>query len=204
MLTVKETNVPDEVKTAMTQTDKGHTVRHYLNISLFKYMTVNGNQQDGVALLTTGNALTISVNMPDTLINTDNAVIHTYCIVRHHEGTIAVLDAPFDAANKSLTFKTDRFSDYAIAYKDTAVPSSGNSGSNSGNNPGRNNSSNDSKTKENEVSAPTPTPTPTQANTSKLSTIEVPPQTGDTFHPTLYVVLLVVPLLRLAVIFVCK
>ena len=194
-LTVKEANVSAEIKTAMAQAAKGCTIGQYLDISLFKYMTVTGKQQDGVALHTTKNALTISVAVPDALINTNSAVNRTYCIVRNHEGTITVLDAAFDAASKTLTFKTDRFSDYAIAYKDTAVPSSGS-------NPGSNNSSNGSETKKNEVAAPTPAPTP--ASTSKPSTITAMPQTGDTSNPTLYVVLLVASLLGLAVVFVCK
>ena len=195
VLTVKEANVPDEVKTAMAQAAKDYTIGQYLDISLFKYMTVNGSQQAGVALHTTKDVLTISVVVPDALINTNSAVNRTYCIVRNHEGTITVLDAAFDAASKTLTFKTDRFSDYAIAYKDTAVPSSGS-------NPGSNNSSNDSETKKNEVAAPTPAPTP--ASSSKPSTITAMPQTGDTSNPTLYVVLLVASLLGLAVVFVCK
>lgn len=190
VLTVKEANVPDVVKTAMAQAAKGYTIGQYLDISLFKYMTVNGNRQPGAALHTTKNALPISVVVPDALINTNSAVNRTYCIVRNHEGTIDVLDAAFDATGKTLTFKTDRFSIYAIAYKDTAVPSSGS-------NPGSNNSSNDSETKKNEV-APTP------ASTSKPSTITAMPQTGDTSNPTLYVVLLVASLLGLAVVFVCK
>ncbi|WP_455765701.1 YDG domain-containing protein [Gemmiger formicilis] len=195
VLTVKEANVSDEVKTAIAQAAKGYTIGQYLDISLFKYMTVNGSQQAGVPLHTTKDALTISVGVPDALINTNSAVNRTYCIVRNHEGTITVLDAAFDAAGKTLTFKTDRFSIYAIAYKDTAVPSSGS-------NPGSNNSSNDSETKKNEVAAPTPAPTP--ASTSKPSTITAMPQTGDTSNPTLYVVLLVASLLGLAVVFVCK
>ena len=195
VLTVKEANVPDEVKTAMAQATKDYTIGQYLDISLFKYMTVNGSQQTGVALRTTRDALTISVVVPDALINTNSAVNRTYCIVRNHEGTITVLDAAFNAASKTLTFKTDRFSDYAIAYKDTAVPSSGS-------NPGSNNSSNDSEAKKDEVAAPTPAPTP--ASTSKPSTITAMPQTGDTSTPTLCVVLLVASLLGLAVVFVCK
>ena len=194
VLTVKEANVPDEVKTAMAQAAKDYTIGQYLDISLFKYMTVNGSQQAGAALHTTKDALTISVAVPDALINTNSAVNRTYCIVRRHDGAITVLDAAFDAASKTLTFKTDHFSVYAIAYKDTAVPSSGS-------NPGSNNSSNDSETKKNEV-APTPAPTP--ASTPKPSTITAMPQTGDTSNPTLYVVLLVVSLLGLAVVFVCK
>lgn len=195
VLTVKEANDPGAVKTAMAQAAKDYTIGQYLDISLFKYMTVNGSQQAGVPLHTTKDALTISVVVPDALINTNSAVNRTYCIVRNHEGTITVLDAAFDAAGKTLTFKTDRFSIYAIAYKDTAVPSSGS-------NPGSNNSSNDSETKKNEVAAPTPAPTP--ASTSKPSTITAMPQTGDTSNPTLYVVLLVASLLGLAVVFVCK
>lgn len=179
----------------MAQAAKDYTIGQYLDISLFKYMTVNGSQQAGVALHTTKDALTISVVVPDALINTNSAVNRTYCIVRNHEGTITVLDTAFDAASKTLTFKSDRFSVYAIAYKDTAVPSSGS-------NPGSNNSSNDSETKKNEVAAPTPAPTP--ASTSKPSTITAMPQTGDTSNPTLYVVLLVASLLGLAVVFVCK
>ena len=194
VLTVKEANVSDEVKTAMAQAAKDYTIGQYLDISLFKYMTVNGNRQPGAALHTTKNALPISVVVPDALIHTDSAVNRNYCIVRCHEDAIAVLDAAFDAVNKTLTFKTDRFSIYAIAYKDTAVPSSSN--------PGSNNSSNDSETKKNEVAAPTPAPTP--ASTSKPSTITAMPQTGDTSNPTLYVVLLVASLLGLAVVFVCK
>ena len=195
VLTVKEANVPDEVKTAMAQAAKDYTIGQYLDISLFKYMTVNGSQQAGVALHTTKDVLTISVVVPDALINTNSAVNRTYCIVRNHEGTIDVLDAVFDATSNTLTFKTDRFSDYAIAYKDTAVPGSGS-------NPSSNNSSNDSENKKNEVAAPTPAPTPT--STSKPSTITAMPQTGDTSNPTLYVVLLVASLLGLAVVFVCK
>ena len=195
VLTVKEANVSDEVKAAMAQAAKGYTIGQYLDISLFKYMTVNGSQQAGVPLHTTRDALTISVVVPDALINTNSAVNRTYCIVRRHDGAITVLDAAFDAASKTLTFKTDRFSIYAIAYKDTAVPSSGS-------NPSSNNSSNDSEAKKNEVAAPTPAPTP--ASTSKPSTITAMPQTGDTSNPTLYVVLLVASLLGLAVVFVCK
>ena len=194
VLTVKEANVSDEVKTAMAQAAKDYTIGQYLDISLFKYMTVNGSQQACVALYTTKDALTISVVVPDALINTNSAVNRSYYIVRNHKGTIDVLDAAFDAAGKTLTFKTDRFSIYAIAYKDTAVPSSSN--------PSSNNSSNDSETKKNEVAAPTPAPTP--ASTSKPSTITAMPQTGDTSNPTLYIVLLVASLLGLAVVFVCK
>ena len=91
VLTVKEANVSAEIKTAMAQAAKGCTIGQYLDISLFKYMTVNGNQQAGVALHTTKDALTISVVVPDALIHTDSAVNRTYCIVRRHDGAITAV-----------------------------------------------------------------------------------------------------------------
>ena len=83
VLTVKKANVPDAVKTAMAQAAKDYTIGQYLDISLFKYMTVNGKRQPGVALHTSTNALTISVVVQDALINTNSAVNRTYCIVRN-------------------------------------------------------------------------------------------------------------------------
>lgn len=188
VLTVKEANVTDETKAAMAQAAKDYTIGQYLDISLFKYMTVNGVAQDGVALHTTKDALTISVAVPDALINTNGAYNRSYCIVRYHGDMATVLDATFDATNKTLTFKTDRFSDYAIAYNDTAVPSSD-----------TNTSSNENKQTE-----ATPTPTPAPASTAAPSTMTRVPKTGDTSNPMLYAVLLVVSLFGLAATFVCK
>lgn len=43
----------------------------------------------------------------------------TYYIVRNHNGVLEVLDTVLSEDNKSLTFSSDKFSTYAIAYVDT-------------------------------------------------------------------------------------
>lgn len=57
--------------------------------------------------------------MPEKLINTDKTVTREYSIVRVHSGKANILPCGFDSATGMGTFSTDRFSTYAIAYKDT-------------------------------------------------------------------------------------
>ena len=45
-----------------------------------------------------------------------------YKVIRHHNGTIEELDAVYDAATGTLSFDTDGFSIYALAYSDPENP----------------------------------------------------------------------------------
>ena len=61
----------------------------------------------------------ISFPLEERLVNTDSSINREYKVVRVHEGETTVLPATYDASTKSITFKTDKFSTYAICYKDT-------------------------------------------------------------------------------------
>lgn len=77
--------------------------------------------QTGALVPITGvsGGITISVEVPKELLNTDEAVTRTSWIVRNHEGVVDFLATTYDAQANTLTFITDRFSDYAIVYQDT-------------------------------------------------------------------------------------
>ena len=45
--------------------------------------------------------------------------------MRVHDGETTILDAAFDAATGKLTFKSDKFSTYAIIYSDAKAEGSG-------------------------------------------------------------------------------
>lgn len=47
-----------------------------------------------------------------------DALVRTYKIIRVHEGKADILPATFDTNTHELTFETDRFSAYAVVYKD--------------------------------------------------------------------------------------
>lgn len=64
--------------------------------------------------------LTVRLTLPDSAINADDSKERSYEVIRVHDGEAEVLPAAFDAQAKALMFETDRFSAYAVAYKDVA------------------------------------------------------------------------------------
>lgn len=96
----------------------------------------------------TNKPVTVQLTPPDSAINTDASKTRTYEVMRVHDGAISVIPATFDASAKTLTFETDRFSAYAIAYKDAAATTPGdedseNNGSNNGSANGSSSGDND-------------------------------------------------------------
>ena len=91
----------------------------YLDVTMFKKV---GNGE-AAKMPQLNEAVTISLAVPDELINTDKNVIRTYFVVRIHDGVAQTITPAFDSATKTLTFETDCFSTYAITYKDTQVSS---------------------------------------------------------------------------------
>ena len=89
----------------------------YLDLSLFKQI---GNRESKKVSNTSG-VVNISFKVPSNLINTNANVIRKYQIVRVHEGEIAIIDAVFNEETRELSFKTDKFSTYALIYEDVEV-----------------------------------------------------------------------------------
>ena len=101
----------------------------------------------------TNKPVTVQLTLPDSAINADTSKTRTYEVLRVHEGVVSVIPVTFDADAKTLTFETDRFSAYAIAYKDTAATTPddedpGDNGSNS-TTPGNDGSANGSSSEGN-------------------------------------------------------
>ena len=63
----------------------------------------------------TNDPLTVKIALPDS---SDTSQARTYEIIRVHEGKADILPATFDTNTHELTFETDRFSAYAVVYKD--------------------------------------------------------------------------------------
>lgn len=122
VLTVKDVSatVSKEAKSAMTDTASkaGYTIGQYIDISLYKYMTVDGVTDNGVQLHSTADKIKIAVQIPENLINKDSKVERTYYIIRYHDGKAEIIEGTYDEKTQTFTFETDKFSDYAIAYKD--------------------------------------------------------------------------------------
>ena len=109
----------------------------YLDIDLFKEVTtVSGEDLTSETLETqiteTAGKITVTVEVPAELINSDDSVNRIYRIIRVHEDEYGnlitdVIEGVFDPEANTFTFETDKFSTYALAYNDesTYVPTTG-------------------------------------------------------------------------------
>ena len=94
---------------------KGYTLGQYLAISLYK---VAGDSR--TAVTETQGKITVRIDVPESLKNTDSTKTRTFAVIRVHEGKAQLL-ADLDQEADTITIETDRFSTYAVVYKDTAA-----------------------------------------------------------------------------------
>lgn len=114
-----EATVSAETRAAMEKTAGEFTIGRYLNITFTK--SVNGEKENEIHEIKA--PIKISFRLSNDLLNTDRKVKREYMVLRNHDGEVTSLPGTF--ADGIITFETDRFSDYAIAWKDTAVSTSG-------------------------------------------------------------------------------
>ncbi len=117
----KDTEVTDaEADAIADKLADGAKVGKYLDISLF----LNVVDSDGKTIIDNEKiheaetSFTIKVSVPEELIASGD-VTRSYQIVRVHDGVAEILASVYDENEHTLTFETDRFSTYAIAYTDT-------------------------------------------------------------------------------------
>lgn len=111
--------IPTASQTLLEQATEGYTIGQYLDISLVKYLTVDGQTTTSQVISQTSGAITVTVGIPAAMRNTDPNVERSYVVLRCHGGNAVMLPTTYDADKQTLTFRTNLFSDYAIAYKDT-------------------------------------------------------------------------------------
>ena len=136
-----KSDATDAIKEQVKAKLKDYTIGTFYDIDISK--RIDGGAP--VAVTDTNAPVHIQLTLADSLINTDTTVKRDYKIVRFHYDSVTgqtvvdILDASYHAGYNKLDFNTDRFSVYAVVYKDTkmppaptATPGSTNSG-NSGN-----------------------------------------------------------------------
>ena len=92
----------------------------YFDADLFKSVTKEGTTTKS-QITEPGTEIEVSVSLPESLVQTDSTISRAYKIIRLHNGEVDSFDAAFDKETGTLTFKTDRFSTYAIAFTDTQL-----------------------------------------------------------------------------------
>lgn len=91
------------------------TLAEVMDLTLFYKV---GSQEKQVH--ETNSPISVRLTLSDSAVSADASKRRAYKVVRVHDGKVETLPSTFDASAKTLTFETDRFSAYALAYKDTA------------------------------------------------------------------------------------
>lgn len=102
------------VEEALRGSAAGYILGQYLDINLYK---VIGDSR--TAITQTDGKITVRIDVPESLKNTDSTKTRTFAVIRAHDGKAQLL-ADLDQNADTITIETDRFSTYAIVYKDTA------------------------------------------------------------------------------------
>lgn len=102
----------------------GYTVGQYLDITLWK--TVGNGEEKKVA--ETKQPMAVTITIPQSLRSQSEKKTRSFAMFRVHNGSVSLLEDQ-DSVENTVTFYTDQFSTYALAYRDDSVSSASSSGS---------------------------------------------------------------------------
>lgn len=111
------TNISDDTKTDIEEKAGEYEVGSVLDLSLEqKINTITGEDAWKTNITELKHNMSISLSLDENLADEED-----YEIIRVHDGVSDVVEASYDPKTDTLTFDTDRFSVYAIAYKKAPV-----------------------------------------------------------------------------------
>lgn len=90
----------------------------YFDISVLVKNAANGNVVGNLTKLT--DKIKFTVAIPSDLTKVKTGMERNFYVIREHNGVATVLPTKLSKDGKSLTFETDKFSTYALAYSDVA------------------------------------------------------------------------------------
>jgi len=105
--------ISTEEKEKIVEKMEDKIIGAYIDISIIK--TVEGEEKETIT--NTNGKVKFTISIPDELIDEENPNREFY-IVRMHDEKVEILNTEYDSENHTLTFETDKFSTYAIAYTD--------------------------------------------------------------------------------------
>lgn len=107
----------DDVKKITSKLKAEEFVGAYVDVSLYKRVGENAPVQ--VTELSSGK-LSISFKIPETLLAA-KGYERTYTVYRLHDGEVEQLVTEYNKDTQTVSFETDRFSVYAIAYTEKQI-----------------------------------------------------------------------------------
>lgn len=111
---IKEEDIKEDASIIKTLIGEDSSVAAYFDITVV--LSVDGNKIGNVTLL--DNKIAITLDIPSDIKEVAEGYTRKYTVVRVHDGVAEELDTTLNN-DKTVTFKTDKFSTYALTYTDT-------------------------------------------------------------------------------------
>lgn len=114
----KETEVPEEASKSINDLTKENS-----NIKLLSFFDITLAVKNNITGEALGNLtelnkkITFNMALPETITKVEEGYTRKYYVVRYHDGKSEVIPATVDG--NIITFESDKFSTYALAYEDT-------------------------------------------------------------------------------------
>lgn len=120
----KETKTADEeIKKVVAEKLKDAKIVEYLDINIDVMDSAN-KHLEYITELT--EAIKLNVEIPKDIPAVADGYSRKYYIIRNHEGTIDIIYPTVSKDGKTLTFSSDKFSTYALAYTDSKTAEASN------------------------------------------------------------------------------
>ena len=114
---IDEKNIDKEIIDEVKKIADKLTVTDFFDISV----VVRSEQKEVDTIAELTKEIELMILLPETLKNTDKDINRKYYVIREHDGKVEKLDAKLSDDGKYLTFKSDKFSTYALAYEDVEI-----------------------------------------------------------------------------------
>ncbi|MBQ8983450.1 MAG: hypothetical protein IJ079_07650, partial [Lachnospiraceae bacterium] len=111
-----EITAEDKAKLEAEASDAGQLA--YFDISLYKEIKVDGSSLGATSIHELQKPLKLTIGVPKSFPAVETGYTRTYVVLRLHKGEVTTLPATVNA-DGTISFETDRFSVYALVYKDT-------------------------------------------------------------------------------------
>ena len=118
-----DNSITDEEKAKIkAAAGDGFVIGRCYDILLYKYIEslTDEDDYDFIAIEETPKPIGMSFTLPEKLTNVPDGVTREYKVVRVHNEKVEVIPSTYDAKTKKINFASDKFSYFAITYKDSA------------------------------------------------------------------------------------
>ena len=98
----------------VTENEAGDIPVLYIDLTLYKQV----GSQEQTKVTETKDKISISIEVPEELRNTNELKSREFYVLRVHVGEVSRIEGTYDPVTHLFTFETDRFSTYALTYQD--------------------------------------------------------------------------------------